>query len=141
MYQTENVPQDAIATPISKIEPSNKLHFLSMAIFALIGPMTQMRKEKREPRIPIIELNSGMAIETATVSRAIKLRWTITPNRLKVVWHLTWSSERRCELGLRPRACSMIAFIGWEANPNLVLSDRVSVQGEFRNKSLLLTSV
>jgi len=74
VYQTENVPQDAIAMPISKIEPSNLLHFLSMAIFALMGPMTQMRKEKREPRRPIIELNSGMAIETATVSTAIRVR-------------------------------------------------------------------
>jgi hypothetical protein len=93
VYQTENVPHDAIATPISNIEPSNLLHFFSMAIFALIGPMTQMRKEKREPRMPIIELNSGMAIETATVSRAIRIRWMTAPNRLKVVWHRTWSSE------------------------------------------------
>ena len=87
VYQTENVPQDAIAMPISKIEPSTLLHFLSMAIFAPMGPMTQMRKEKREPRMPIIELNSGMAIETATASRAIRVRWMMTPNRLKVVWH------------------------------------------------------
>ena len=121
VYQTENVPQDAIATPISKIEPSNLLHFLSMAILALIGPMTQMRKEKREPRIPIIELNSGMAIETATANMAIRIRWMTAPNRLKVVWHRTWSSDPRWESGLRPRVCSMMVFIGWEANPNLVL--------------------
>lgn len=74
MYQTENVPHDAIAMPITKIEPSNFEHFLSMAIFALMGPMTQMRKEKREPKMPIIALNSGIAIETETVNRAMSIR-------------------------------------------------------------------
>ena len=87
MYQTENVPQEAIAMPIRRIDPSSLLHFFSMAIFALTGPMTQIRKEKREPKMPIIELNSGMAIEIATAMTAMRVRWITTPNLLKVVWH------------------------------------------------------
>jgi hypothetical protein len=38
--------------------------------------------------------------------------------------------------------CSMMEFIGWEANPNLVLfAHRESMKAGFRNMSLLLTSV
>ena len=85
MYQTENVPHDAIAMPINRIEPSHLLHFPSMAIFALMGPMTQMRNEKREPRMPIIELNSGMAIETAMAITATRTRWMKAPNLFKLV--------------------------------------------------------
>ena len=88
-YQSENVPQDAIVTPMNNIEASDFVYFLSMAIFAQIGPMTHKRKEKTLPRIPIIELNSGNAIETATVMKAIRIRWIIEPNRLKVVLHRT----------------------------------------------------
>jgi len=85
MYQTENVPHDAIVTPISNIKASHLVHFLSMAIFALIGPMTHMRKANSDPRIPIIELNSGMAIDTATAMKVMRVRWIMTPNRLKIV--------------------------------------------------------
>ena len=65
---------------------------MSMAIFALIGPMTHMRKAKSDPRIPIIELNSGMAIDTATAMKVMRVRWMMMPNRLNVVWHGAWSS-------------------------------------------------
>jgi hypothetical protein len=74
LYQSENVPEDAIAMPISNIDASHFVHFLSMAIFAQIGPMTHMRKEKQLPRIPIIELNSGTAIETATAMNVMRIR-------------------------------------------------------------------
>lgn len=87
--QSEIVPQDAIATPISNIKASHLLHFFSMAIFAQRGPMTHMRKEKTLPRIPSIELNSGTAMETATAMKVMRIRWIIEPNRLKVVWHWT----------------------------------------------------
>lgn len=85
MYQTENVPHDAIATPVTNNKASHLVHFLSIAIFALMGPITHMRKAKSEPRMPIIELNSGMAIETATAMIVIRIRWMKTPNRLNVV--------------------------------------------------------
>lgn len=89
VYKTENVPQDAIATPIDKIKMSHLVYLFSTTIFALIGPMTHKRKEKREPRIPTIELNSGRAIETATARTVMSIRWIIEPTRLKVVWHWT----------------------------------------------------
>ena len=85
MYQTENVPHDAIVTPTSNIKASHLVHFLSMAIFALIGPMTHMRKANSDPRIPIIELNSGIAIDTATAMKVMRVRWIMTPNRLNIV--------------------------------------------------------
>ena len=87
MYQTEKVPQDAIATPIDSINASNFVHLPSIAIFALMGPMTHRANAKVEPRMPIIELNSGKAIETATAKKVVSIRWMAEPNLLKVVWH------------------------------------------------------
>lgn len=89
MYMSENVPEDAIAMPISNIKPSHFVHFFSMAIFAQIGPMTVIRNEKTLPRNPIIELNSGMAQETATAMKVMRIRWIIEPKRLKLVWQRT----------------------------------------------------
>ena len=89
MYQTEIVPHDAIATPTTKIKTSHLVHSLSMEIFAQIGPMTHMRKAKREPRIPTIELNSGTAIEIATAIKVRRTRSMNTANLLNVVWHRT----------------------------------------------------
>lgn len=71
--------------PTTKIKASCLVHFLSMAIFALTGPITHMRKAKSEPRIPIMELNSGMAIETATAMTVMRVRRMKLPNFLNVV--------------------------------------------------------
>jgi hypothetical protein len=74
VYQTQNVPDEAIAMPSSRIDASHLVHLFSRAIFALMGPITHMRKAKSEPKMPIIELNSGMAIETATAIKVMRVR-------------------------------------------------------------------
>lgn len=71
--------------PIANIKTSHLVQFLSIAILAEMGPMTHIRKEKTLPRIPIMELNSGMAMETATARRVMRIRWIIEPKRLKLV--------------------------------------------------------
>ena len=60
--------------PVNNIKASHLVHFFSMATLALIGPMTDMRKAKSEPKVPIIELNSGMAIETTTAMTVMRVR-------------------------------------------------------------------
>lgn len=64
IQNAENVPHTAI-----KVETPNRIasyhrHRPVIAIFAEIGPMTQMTKAEKEPRNAIRELNCGIRIET-----------------------------------------------------------------------------
>lgn len=59
---------------------STQLHFLLSAIFAETGPITQSIKAENEPTNAIIELKSGMKMETAT-ERHAKTERSITTSR------------------------------------------------------------
>jgi hypothetical protein len=70
------VPHPAMAIAITRIIPSNTPQRLSRVTFAMIGPMMQSKKAEKDPRNAIIELNSGIEIETKTESNVTVMRCT-----------------------------------------------------------------
>lgn len=82
------VPHIAITDASASKNPSHSPHFRSRATFADIGPITARMKAENEPRIAIIELNSGTRIETViarqtsiTRSKMSKMRLNAQLNR------------------------------------------------------------
>lgn len=75
------VPHTAIAMPVAMIAPSKMLHCPNIATFAMTGPTIESMKAEKEPRKAIMELNSGMAIETATARLVRAIRCTIASIR------------------------------------------------------------
>ena len=56
----------AITTPETRSKPSIRVHLRVKAIFAETGPMTHKVKAEKEPKKAIIELKSGIRIDTKT---------------------------------------------------------------------------
>jgi len=72
----------AITTPIKTIDPSTKLHRPTSIMFARTGPTTASMKAEKEPKKAIIELNSGIMMDTATESKVMHMRWRMASARL-----------------------------------------------------------
>ena len=58
------VPQIAMIVPTTIINVSKRLHFPSILTLAITGPTMDIIKAENEPTKAIIELNSGIMIET-----------------------------------------------------------------------------
>lgn len=76
----ENVPQTAIKEDTPSRTASYHLHCPVIAIFAEIGPITQMTKAEKEPRNAIRELNCGTRIETKIDKSGTIIRSKATRN-------------------------------------------------------------
>jgi hypothetical protein len=65
-----------------RIVTSITVAFLSKEIFAAIGPMTHSVKTEKDPRIAMIEPNSGTSIDTVTARKRKLIRSQTTNTRL-----------------------------------------------------------
>lgn len=71
------VPQIAMTTPANMTNPSKGLHLRSIITLAATGPTMASINAEKEPRNAIIELNSGMEMDTKTDKHVMPIRWTI----------------------------------------------------------------
>lgn len=76
------VPHSAITVEEIRIAMSIPVAFLSRVIFAAIGPTTHTEKTEKDPRIAIIESNSGTSIDTVTARRTKPIRSQAIKTRL-----------------------------------------------------------
>jgi hypothetical protein len=78
------IPHSAMIVEEIRIVTSMAVAFLSKEIFAAIGPMTHNVKTEKDPRIAIIEPNSGTSIDTVTARKRKLIRSQATNTRLSV---------------------------------------------------------
>ena len=118
---------------------STQLHFLLSAIFAETGPITQSIKAENEPTNAIIELKSGMKMETAT-ERHAKTERSITTSR---------SVKKRglvvlcCDCASRPKMISRVILTckGTKIRKDVYLfSNKPQLTGRVDNANFVLDS-
>lgn len=80
VQNAQNVPHTAIEVETPSKVASYHRHRPVIAIFAEIGPMTQMTKAEKEPKNAIRELNCGTRIETRIDMTGTRIRSRATRN-------------------------------------------------------------
>lgn len=101
-----------------------------IATFALMGPITQSKKAEKEPKKPIIALNSGIRIDTPTAVMVSSVRSMVIPAFLNASFLSLTVLVRgsSCAAGggalSSPRRASRVAFSGRVNKPNFDLCFR-----------------
>jgi hypothetical protein len=106
------VPHAAITIAITRMIQSNGLALPSIAIFAQIGPMTQIKNAENDPRNAMTDSNSGIAMETTTDRKVVKTRrhTRVTPVDDSEIDSLFVRLPCVSSDALRPTNVSIVAF-------------------------------
>lgn len=78
------VPHAAITTPVAMIIPSKGVQTPSITTLATTGPTMDNMNAEKDPRMAIMELNSGIKMDTTTTAPVRRMRCAMPMNLLQL---------------------------------------------------------